>query len=119
MAHLWVVDGQDPALAGAAVKARHAVLVDVEVLADEVPQEGVSLLHRALFEQPIRLLDGAQGALGVLGHAGQHPLALLLLAPAAVGLLGRLCVVELESVGQAAGGVLIRVGDGVDQLPYA
>ena len=76
-------------------------------------------LHGALFQQAIRLLDGAQGALGVLGHAGQHPLALRPLAPAAVGLLGRPRVVELEPVVEPLCGILVRAGDRVDQLLHA
>nr|MBA2638100.1 hypothetical protein [Solirubrobacterales bacterium] len=70
-------------------------------------------------EQPIGALDGQQRALGVLGDAGQHPLALGPLAPAAVGLLGRLAVVELEPVVEPLAGLLIERRHAVEQLAHA
>ena len=74
------------------------------------------LVHGALLEQPIRPLHGAQGAVRVLGDAGQHPLALLLLPPAAAGLLGRASRSRTRVRRRAAGGVLVAGGDRVDQL---
>ncbi len=77
----------------------------------------MGLLDGVLGEQPVLSpLHGLQGALCVLGHARQHPLALGSLAPAAVGLVGWAVVVELESIVEAARGVVVAGGDGVDQL---
>jgi hypothetical protein len=43
VAHLGVDGRDDPVRAGAAVKARHAALIDVEVLAHELAQEAMGL----------------------------------------------------------------------------
>jgi hypothetical protein len=91
-----VVDGDDAALPRAVVKARDPVRVDVEVLADQLAQQVVRLVNCFVSQEAIGPLDGEQAALGVLRDARQHPLALSVLAPAAVRLLIRPCVVELE-----------------------
>src|SRR3712207_8086785 len=51
----------------------------------------------------------------VLGHAGEHPLALGLLAPATVGLVARARVVELQPVIEPPTGVLVGRRDRVEQ----
>ena len=76
----------------------------------------MGLLDGLLREQAVGLLDGAQGALGVLRYARQHPLALRLDAPAAVGLLCRPRVIELEPSVQALRGLRVDRPDGVEQL---
>ncbi len=48
MAHLAVMHRQDAILAGAPVKPRNPVLVDVEVLAHQLAQQRVGVLDRFL-----------------------------------------------------------------------
>ena len=101
------------------MQPRDAVVVDVEVLADQLAQQPMRRLDSLVVEQPVGLLDGPQRALGVLGDPGQHPLALGLLAPAAVGLLARPRVVELQAVIKLARGLLVDRRDRVKQLADA
>lgn len=54
------------------MQARDAVLVDIEVLADQLPQQIVRGLHRLVMEPPIGLLNRLHRPLGVLRHPGQH-----------------------------------------------
>ena len=53
--------------ARAAMQPRDAVVVDVEVLADQLAQQPVRLADRLVVKQPVGPLDGPQRALGVLG----------------------------------------------------
>src|SRR4051794_10758321 len=85
MAHLGIDDRDDPVGPRSAMQPRDAILVDVEVLADQLAQQPMRLADALVVEQAIGLLDRLQGALGVLGDTGQHPLALAALAPAAIG----------------------------------
>jgi hypothetical protein len=48
--HSQIVHRQDAVLAGAAVKTRDAVLIDVEILADELAQQRVGLADGRLVE---------------------------------------------------------------------
>src|SRR3954471_4694285 len=80
------------------MQPRDPVLVDVEILPDQLTQQIMSSLDRLVVEQTC-LRDGPQRPFGVLGDPGEHPLALGLLAPAAIGLLGRSGVVELSRAG--------------------
>jgi hypothetical protein len=115
MAHLRVDRRDDPIGARAAMQARDAGFVDVEVLADQLAQQPVGRADALVPEQIFDPLDGAQRALGVHGHAGEHPLALGLLAPATVGLVVRARVVELQSVIEPSAGVLVGRRDRVEQ----
>ena len=73
--------------ARAAMQPRHAVIVDVEVLADQLAQQPVRVGDPLVVEQPVGLLDRPQRPLGVLGDPGEHPLALGPLPPATIRLL--------------------------------
>ena len=58
--HLRSHDRDDPVGARAAVQPRHAVIVDVEVLADQLAQQPVRVSDLLVVEQPVRALDGLQ-----------------------------------------------------------
>ncbi len=119
MAHLRVDRRDDPIWPRPAGQPRDPVLIDIEVLADQLPQQLVRREDRRVLKQPIGLLDGLQRALGILSHPAQHPLALALDTPPAVRLLARVLVVELQPVIQPTRGVLISTGDGISQLANA
>ena len=119
MAHLGIDDRDDPICAGAAMQPRDAVVVDVEVLADQVAQQPVRLGEALIGEQPVGVLDGLQRALGVLGDPREHPLALGPLTPAAIGLLSGLGVIELQRSIEPAGSLWVDRRDRVQQLAHA
>ena len=96
--HLRVDGRDDPIGAGAAKKPRHAVLVEVEVLADQLPQQPLGLGHPLVGLQFLGLLHRPQRPFGVGGHPAQHPLPRGPLAPAAIRLLRGPGVVELQAV---------------------
>ena len=118
VAHLGIDGRDDPVGARATIKPRDAIGVDVEVLADQLAQQTVRLLDALVVEQPVRALDRPQRTLGVLRHAGEHPLTLGLLAPATVRLVVRALVVELQTVSQPAGPLAINIGERIDQLAH-
>lgn len=116
VAHLGVDRRDDPVAAGSTMQARHAVLVDVEVLADQFAQQLVCRLHHIIIEQPRRPLDRGQRPLSVLGHPGEHPFPLGLLPPATIRLLARPRVVELKPPSELLAGIRVGRFDRADQL---
>src|SRR5438128_1115915 len=96
VAYLGVDRRDDPVATGPTMQARHAVLVDVEVLADQFAQQLVRRLRHIIIEQPRRPLDRGQRPLGILGHPGEHPLPLGFLPPATIRLLARPRIVKLK-----------------------
>jgi hypothetical protein len=78
VAHLRVDGRDDPVGARAPMQARNAVVVDVEVLADQLAQQAMSVGNALVTEQPVRLLDRLLRALGVPRDPCQHSLPLSL-----------------------------------------
>ena len=63
---------EDVVLRRPAAQARHVILVDFEVLADQLPQKLRCLSDRLGTGQLRHLLDRCQGTLGVLGDPRQE-----------------------------------------------
>lgn len=74
------------------------------------------LVDALVAQQPVRLLDRDQGAFGVLGDPGEHPFPSGLFAPAAIRLVIRALVVELQAVIEPAARLIIDLRDRVNEL---
>jgi hypothetical protein len=118
VADLGVDRRDDPIGPCSTMKARNAVIVAVEVLADQLAQQPMRRGDGVIVAQPVAELDGSQRPLGVLGDAREHPLTRRLLAPAAVRLFVRARIVERQRPLELPHSVAIDGGDRVKQLAH-
>jgi hypothetical protein len=104
VAHLGVDTRHDPVGPRAVMQPRDPASSTSKSWSINYPQQTRGVRDARVAEHPSGLLDGPQGAFGVLRDAGQPPLALGALTPAAVRLLSWARVVELQAALQHAGG---------------
>lgn len=101
------------------MQPRDAVIIDIEVLADQLTQQPVRFVDLLVVEKSVGARDGLQRALGVLRDTGQHLLALGPLAPATVRFVSRPRIVELQRAIDPARGRLVDRLDSAKQLAHS